>query len=135
MEWQAILALVLVIPLILVPVAFIWYLNVGGLYVAIKEGRLRAFEPVLRRMRIGLAVIVPTGVYAYLVWFFFGHFGWPVALALALVLPIVFFVPVMVWAAVASGLFQVALETMRQRATATRRRSVRMAEEPVTRNQ
>ncbi len=133
MEWQAILALLLVIPIILVPVAFIWYLNVGGLYVAIKEGRLRAFEPVLRRMRIGLAVIVPTGVYAYLVWFFFGHFGWPVALALALVLPIVFFVPVMVWAAVASGLFQVALETMRQRATATRRRSVRMAEEPVNR--
>ncbi len=133
MEWQAILALLLVIPIILVPVAFIWYLNVGGLYVAIKEGRLRAFEPVLRRMRIGLAVIVPTGVYAYLVWFFFGHFGWPVALALALVLPIVFFVPVMVWAAVASGLYQVALETMRQRATATRRRSVRMAEEPVNR--
>ncbi len=133
MEWQAILALLLVIPIILVPVAFIWYLNVGGLYVAIKEGRLRAFEPVLRRMRIGLAVIVPTGVYAYLIWFFFGHFGWPVALALALVLPIVLFVPVMVWAAVASGLFQVALETMRQRATATRRRSVRMAEEPVNR--
>ena len=39
MEWQIILALVLVIPIVLVPVAFVWYLNIGGAYTAIKEAR------------------------------------------------------------------------------------------------
>ncbi len=32
MEWQVIVALVVAIPIILFPVAFLWYLNVGGLY-------------------------------------------------------------------------------------------------------
>ena len=37
MEWQVILALVIVIPVILFPAVFVWYLNIGGIYVAIKE--------------------------------------------------------------------------------------------------
>ena len=41
MEWQVVLALVLAIPVILIPVALIWYINVGGIYVAIKEARAR----------------------------------------------------------------------------------------------
>ncbi len=41
MEWQVILALVLAIPVILIPVALIWYMNVGGIYLAIKEARER----------------------------------------------------------------------------------------------
>ena len=41
MEWQIIVALVLVIPIILLPVAFVWYMNIGGIYVAIKEARAR----------------------------------------------------------------------------------------------
>ena len=41
MEWQIILALVLAIPIILFPAAFVWYLNVGGIYAAIKEARER----------------------------------------------------------------------------------------------
>ena len=40
MEWQIILALVLAAPIILVPVAFVWYLNIGGV-VAAKEARKR----------------------------------------------------------------------------------------------
>jgi hypothetical protein len=36
MGWQFIVALVLAVPLILLPVASIWYLNVGGLYAWIK---------------------------------------------------------------------------------------------------
>ena len=40
MEWQIILALVLAAPIILVPVAFVWYLNIGGI-VAAKEARKR----------------------------------------------------------------------------------------------
>ena len=37
MPWQVILALVIVIPIILFPAAFVWYLNLGGLYTAVKE--------------------------------------------------------------------------------------------------
>ena len=39
MEWQLILALVLAIPIILFPVAFIWYINIGGLVQAVREAR------------------------------------------------------------------------------------------------
>ena len=41
MQWQIIVALVVAIPIILLPVAFVWYLNVGGVYAAIKEARER----------------------------------------------------------------------------------------------
>ncbi len=41
MEWQFIVALVVAIPVILFPAAFIWYLNVGGLYAAFKQARER----------------------------------------------------------------------------------------------
>ena len=41
MEWQIIVALVVAIPIILFPVAFVWYLNIGGIYAAIKEARAR----------------------------------------------------------------------------------------------
>jgi len=41
MEWQIVVALVIAIPVILFPVAFIWYLNVGGIYAAIKEARAK----------------------------------------------------------------------------------------------
>ena len=41
MEWQVILALVLAVPVILFPVAFVWYLNVSGLYRVMVEARQR----------------------------------------------------------------------------------------------
>ena len=41
MEWQIILAFVIAIPIILFPVAFTWYLNIGGIYAAVKEARAR----------------------------------------------------------------------------------------------
>ena len=41
MEWQFIVALVIAIPIILFPAAFVWYLNIGGIYAAIKEARAR----------------------------------------------------------------------------------------------
>ncbi|MFC1961855.1 hypothetical protein ACFLWN_02275 [Chloroflexota bacterium] len=41
MDWQFIVALVIAIPIILFPVAFVWYLNVGGIVSAIKEARTR----------------------------------------------------------------------------------------------
>jgi hypothetical protein len=41
MEWQIILALVIAIPIILFPVAFIWFINIGGIWTAIKQARAR----------------------------------------------------------------------------------------------
>ncbi len=55
MEWQIIVALVLVIPIILIPVVFVWYLNIGGIYAAIKEARERR---AARAKKPGEVVIV-----------------------------------------------------------------------------
>jgi hypothetical protein len=41
MEWQVVVALIVAIPVILFPVAFVWYLNIGGIYAAIKQARAR----------------------------------------------------------------------------------------------
>jgi len=41
MEWQIIVALVIGIPIILFPVAFIWYINLSGLYEVMREARQR----------------------------------------------------------------------------------------------
>ena len=134
MEWQVILVLVIVVAIILIPVALVWYLNIGGIYAAIREGRrIRVLETIGRVVRIGLAVIVPVGIYAFAIWFSLGHFGWQVVLAVALVLPIVLFVPVLVWATVVSGLYLVVRDALRRRVIAPRRRATRVAEEPVPR--
>lgn len=55
--------------------------------------------------------------------------GWPVIVALVIGIPIVLFVPVLVWIAVASGLAAVIRENLRRRAVARRGRAVRVAEE------
>jgi hypothetical protein len=39
MEWQFIVALVIAIPVILFPAAFIWYLNIGGIIQAVRQAR------------------------------------------------------------------------------------------------
>ena len=44
MEWEFIVAIVVMIPVILLPVAFVWYLNLGGLYAAVREARARTAE-------------------------------------------------------------------------------------------
>ena len=41
MEWPVILALVVGIPIILFPAAYVWYLNLGGVYAAIKKARAK----------------------------------------------------------------------------------------------
>lgn len=41
MQWEFVVALVIAIPIILFPAAFVWYLNVGGVYHAIQEARER----------------------------------------------------------------------------------------------
>ena len=37
MQWEFIVALVIAIPIILFPVAFIWYLNLGWIFSRAKE--------------------------------------------------------------------------------------------------
>ena len=39
MEWELIVALVIAIPVILFPAAFVWYLNIGGIAQAVREAR------------------------------------------------------------------------------------------------
>ncbi len=39
MQWEFIVALVVAVPIILFPVAFLWYLNIGGIYAAVKQVR------------------------------------------------------------------------------------------------
>jgi hypothetical protein len=41
MEWYFFVALLIAVPVILFPAAFVWYLNVGGLFAALKEARAR----------------------------------------------------------------------------------------------
>lgn len=41
MEWQIWVALVVIVPVILAPVVFVWLLNFGGLYSVIKRVRER----------------------------------------------------------------------------------------------
>ena len=47
MQWEFVVALIIAIPLILFPAAFVWYLNVGGIYQAVKRllTRRAAREP------------------------------------------------------------------------------------------
>lgn len=39
MQWEFIVALVIAVPIIIFPVAFVWYLNAGGFYSAIRRAR------------------------------------------------------------------------------------------------
>ena len=59
--------------------------------------------------------------------------GWPLIVALVVGIPIVIFVPLLVWVAVASGLYQVVRDRARRRALASQRRAVGVAEAPVLR--
>ena len=39
MQWELVVTLVIAIPVILFPAAYIWYLNIGGIFAAVKEAR------------------------------------------------------------------------------------------------
>jgi hypothetical protein len=43
MDWQIIVALVIAIPVILFPVAFVWYLNFDNVVAAVREWRRTHF--------------------------------------------------------------------------------------------
>ena len=52
MQWELVVALVIAIPIILFPAAFIWYLNIGGIVAAIKDAR----EARVAHKKVGEAV-------------------------------------------------------------------------------
>ncbi len=56
---------------------------------------------------------------------------WQVILALVIAIPVIIFVPLLVWIAVVSGLYQVARDRLRRRVTITRRKAVTPVEETV----
>ena len=41
MNWELIVTLAVAIPIILFPVAFVWYINIGGLVYTLKEARAK----------------------------------------------------------------------------------------------
>ncbi len=41
MQWEFVVALVIAIPIILVPVVFAWYLNIGGLFKAVQRRKAK----------------------------------------------------------------------------------------------
>ncbi len=41
MEWQIIIAILIAIPIVLFPIALIWYLNPGSIGTSIKEAKSR----------------------------------------------------------------------------------------------
>jgi hypothetical protein len=40
-HWELILALVIAVPIILFPAAYVWYMNIGGIYTAVRLARAR----------------------------------------------------------------------------------------------
>jgi hypothetical protein len=48
MEWQIILTMAVGIPVILIPAAFVWYLNASGLYQVMQDARSRRARAALR---------------------------------------------------------------------------------------
>ena len=39
MHWEVIVALIVMIPVILIPAAFVWYLNIGGIFHAVRQAQ------------------------------------------------------------------------------------------------
>jgi hypothetical protein len=64
MQWEFIVALVVAIPIILFPAAFIWYVNVGGLYTMLKERRRKKAAAEERSKGIAREQTVVTGAVA-----------------------------------------------------------------------
>ena len=132
MEWQILVALVIVVPLILFPVAFIWYVNIGGLHIMLRERRKKKAAAKERSREIKeeqavvtvataqergerrLMVLLPTGKRVR--WGIGLTLGLPILIALLPLFPVAF-----VWYVNASGLYQVLRDTrqrQKQRAAA-----------------
>ncbi len=154
MEWPVILALVIAIPLILFPVAFLWYLNMGGIYAAIQKarekkavhrheaGEVRHVAVVGRRVKSGIlsrpvrivaGVATPVVIYGVLIWLALAGLGWVAALVVGLAIPIVLVPVAFLWYLNVSGLYRVMRVTRQRqkRRAEVRAEAVKEAEEIV----
>jgi hypothetical protein len=41
MKWELVIAVIIAVPIILFPAAYVWYTNVGGIFHAMKEARAK----------------------------------------------------------------------------------------------
>jgi hypothetical protein len=41
MKWELIIAVIIAVPIILFPAAYVWYSNVGGFFHAVKEAKAK----------------------------------------------------------------------------------------------
>ncbi len=82
-----------------------------------------------KAIKNSVLVIVPLGIYAFVIWFTYGHLGWQVALFLAIVFPIILFIPALIWISVASGLYDVVRDRIRRRVNVSRRKTLKRAGE------
>ncbi|MBI2868544.1 MAG: hypothetical protein HYX96_01810 [Chloroflexi bacterium] len=129
MSVTVLVVLALIIPFVLFPVVFIWYLNIGGLVVAARRVRPAVPRALLRVVKLVLALAPPLAVYAFGIWFALGKSGWQVALAVGIVLPIILLPPVLVWGMVAGGLSPALRDAWRRREAAPRE-TARLVGEP-----
>lgn len=117
MEWQLIVALALAVPIVMLPVALIWYLNVGGLAAALRRGRVRAPAAVVavgKPVGKALRLASPVMVYGFLIWVVLAKFGWQMALVVGVVMPIIAVPAALVWYMNVSGLYRVIMDTRRR---------------------
>ena len=55
MTWQILVAMFIVIPVILLPVALVWWLNSGRIFAAIKEARENRVTPQKETQEVAVA--------------------------------------------------------------------------------
>ena len=55
MQWELVVALVVATPLVLFPVALVWYLNASGLFQVIRDTRQRAKRLAVHKEELLLA--------------------------------------------------------------------------------
>jgi hypothetical protein len=53
MKWELVIALIIAVPIILFPAAYVWYINIGGVFQAVKEFKARR----LARQKAGKAIV------------------------------------------------------------------------------
>jgi hypothetical protein len=41
MHWELLIALIIAVPIILFPAAYLWYINIGGIHSAVMEAKAR----------------------------------------------------------------------------------------------
>ena len=52
MQWEIVVALVIAIPVILFPAAFVWYLNIGGLIQAVQKAKATQAKKVAEATKV-----------------------------------------------------------------------------------